>query len=324
MKIRRFLLSHRKILIVFTVMLLLITLSVYQSIYADDDGIPTSTVYWMVEPPFLLDKASTWILPHNGGYLCVTNDGTVACELNAGMSLSFCYTADEPLVKFHALYAKDDTYQILCSAEHDTGYTYSLQTVSADGSLLNALSLYDGGTTVLDCRMNNDCLALLTETQFLVFSITDSVRLLYEQEYTGASPQVCMTDDTVLFSVSAQNESTLYEFEIKTDTVRTAEIPMTPLFALSAAPDKIDSKYLIGCGKDLLGLDEQFTVKERILDLRVTWQRSTTDSTVIQTLSQDNIAAVHPVGTVLYITDTDGRITKLDIFWGNEMQTLLS
>ena len=47
MHIHRFFRSHRKGLISVAVIMLLAVMSVYQSIYADNDGIPTSTVYWI-------------------------------------------------------------------------------------------------------------------------------------------------------------------------------------------------------------------------------------------------------------------------------------
>ena len=75
---------------------------------------------------------------------------------------------------------------------------------------------------------------------------------------------------------------------------------------------------------DLLGLDAQFSVIERFFDLREAWQKSQVDSTVIQTLTQDNISAVFTDGTALYITDSTGTIYKFDVFWGNAMRSLVS
>ena len=130
MKIRQFLLSHRKALIAIAVFVMFIGTSVYQSIYANDDGIPTTTIYWLQETPILLDRDATWILPHDRGYLIVTNDGTYAVHINAGMSLSFVHTADEPQTKFHACFTCDDTYRILCTEQTEQTYSYSLRTVS--------------------------------------------------------------------------------------------------------------------------------------------------------------------------------------------------
>lgn len=324
MEIRRFFLSHRKAFITFAVIVLLIATAVYQSVYADDDGIPTTTVYWLQDTPVNLHGSSAWIIPHKGGFLTISDDRKSVFELNAGMSLSLHQKMDDPHLTALALFAENDTYQLLCCTESDTGYTYSLHTLSADGKTLRTDSLCDSDSAFLDCRMKHQCLALVTETQFLIFSLGDSIQQLYEQPHSGNTPQVCITDDTVLFSISTKKDTTLYEYNISTDTDRTATIVSTPLFALSAAPDNTASKYLIGCGKDLLGLDEQFTVQERFLDLRETWRRRSSDSSVIQTLSQDNIAAVHTVGTVLYITDTHGRVYKFDVFWGDDMQTMAS
>jgi len=324
MNIRHFFYSHRKGLILIAIIVFLISISVFQSIYADDDGIPTTTVYWLQEAPVNLHGSSAWILPHNGGFLAISDDRKSVFELNAGMSLSLHKKLDDPHQTALALFAENNTYQLLCATESDTGYTYSLLILSADGKTLRTVPLCDSGSAFLDCRMNHQCLALLTETQFLIFILGDSVQLLYEYAYSGSTPQVCITDDAVLFSTSTKKESTLYEYSISTNTVRTATIASSPLFSLSAAPDKTQSKYLIGCGKDLLGLDEQFTVKERFLDLRETWKRKESDSSVIQTLSQENIAAIHTIGTVLFVTDTYGRVYKLDVFWGDDMQTLIS
>ena len=320
MKIHQFLMSHRKVWITMAVLVIIISASVYQSIYADDDGIPTTKVYWMQKDPIVLDRASTWISPHNSGYLIITNNGTLACELNAGMSLTFLHTADDPATTFCACFAGDEQYQILCTEQTEQGYSYSLRTVSADGELIGEMKLTENASAYIDCRMEQKTLALITETQFLVFSVSDSAQLLYEQTYTGTSPQVCITEDTVLFSTSANQESTLYEYNITTDTVNNAHLSYAPLFALSAAPSDTDSKYLIGCGKDLLGMDAGFSVKERFLDLRETWQKSDADSTFKQTLTQDSISAIFIDGTALYITDIHGSVYKFDVFWGDAMQ----
>ena len=100
MNIRQFLLSHRKALIVVAFLIMFIGTSVYQSIYANDDGIPTTTIYWPLENSPLVDRDATWILPHDSGYLIITSQGTLAAHINAGMSLSFVHTADEPQTKF--------------------------------------------------------------------------------------------------------------------------------------------------------------------------------------------------------------------------------
>ena len=321
MHIHRFFRSHRKGLISVAVIILLAVMSVYQSIYADDDGIPTSTVYWIQDTPVNLHGSSAWIYPHNGGFLAISDDRNSVFALNAGMSLSLHSKIDDPYRTALALFEENDTYRLLCGTGSEAGYTYSLHTLSADGVNLRTESFFDSEAAFLDCRMNRRCLALVTETQFLIYSLDDAPHLLYEQTYAGHAPQVCITEDTVLFSTSDKTESVLYEYSIETGTVRTAATPQTPLFALSAAPENTESVYLIGCENDLLGLDAQFTVRERFLDLRETWRRSTADSTVIRTLSQENIAAVHTVGTVLYITDTHGRVYKLDVFWGDSMQS---
>ncbi len=324
MKIRQFLLSHRKIWITLAVLVVFISTSVYQSIYANDDGIPTTTVYWLQENPLLLDRDATWILPQDGGYLSVTNDGTLAVHINAGMSLSFVHTADDAQKKFHACFAEDEVYRILCTEQTEDAPAYSLRTVSSDGDILSETVLPEATSAYVDCRMNGDILALVTESQFLVFSVSDTPQLLYTQDYTGTSPQVCITEDTVFFSISAKQESLLYEYNTQTNSQNTASLSYAPLFALAAAPEGTDSKYLIGCGVDLLGMDAQFSVIERFLDLRESWERSTVDSTVIQTLTQDSITAIHTDGTALYITDTRGQIFKFDVFWGEAMQTSLS
>lgn len=312
MKIRQFLLSHRKALIVVAFLVMFIGTSVYQSIYANDDGIPTTTIYWPLENSPLVDRDATWILPHDSGYLIITNQGTLAAHINAGMSLSFVHTADEPQTKFHACFSNDQIYRILCTAQTEQAYTYSLRTVSIDGEILSETVLPGMYSAYVDCRMNGDMLALVTESQFLVFSVSNTAQLLYTQDYTGISPQVCITEDTVLFSVSSGQESLLYEYNMQTAAINTAVLSYAPLFALSAAPDGTDSKYLIGCGADLLGINVQFSVIERFFDLRESWERSTVDSTVKQTLSQDNISAIHTDGTALYITGIRGQVFKFD------------
>lgn len=312
MKIRQFLLSHRKALIVVAFLVMFIGTSVYQSIYANDDGIPTTTIYWPLENSPLVDRDATWILPHDSGYLIITNQGTLAAHINAGMSLSFVHTADEPQTKFHACFSNDQIYRILCTAQTEQAYTYSLRTVSIDGEILSETVLPGTYSAYVDCRMNGDMLALVTESQFLVFSVSNTAQLLYTQDYTGISPQVCITEDTVLFSVSSGQESLLYEYNTQTAAINTAVLSYAPLFALSAAPDGTDSKYLIGCGADLLGINVQFSVIERFFDLRESWERSTVDSTVKHTLSQDNIAAIHTDVTALYITDIRGQVFKFD------------
>lgn len=312
MKIRQFLLSHRKALIVVAFLVMFIGTSVYQSIYANDDGIPTTTIYWPLENSPLVDRDATWILPHDSGYLIITNQGTLAAHINAGMSLSFVHTADEPQTKFHACFSNDQIYRILCTAQTEQAYTYSLRTVSIDGEILSETVLPGTYSAYVDCRMNGDMLALVTESQFLVFSVSNTAQLLYTQDYTGISPQVCITEDTVLFSVSSGQESLLYEYNTQTAAINTAVLSYAPLFALSAAPDGTDSKYLIGCGADLLGINVQFSVIERFFDLRESWERSTVDSTVKHTLSQDNISAIHTDGTALYITDIRGQVFKFD------------
>ncbi|MBE6659346.1 MAG: hypothetical protein E7604_13030 [Ruminococcaceae bacterium] len=321
MHIHRFFRSHRKGLISVAVIIFLVVISVYQSIYADNDGIPTTTIYWLQETPVNLHGSSAWIYPHNGGFLAISDDKKSVFALNAGMSLTLHSKIDDPHRTALALFAENDTYRLLCGTKSNTGYIYSLHTLSADGVNLRTESFLDSEAAFLDCRMNRRCLALVTETQFLIYSLDDAPHLLYQQTYAGHAPQVCITEDTVLFSTSDKTESVLYEYSIETGSVRTAATPQTPLFALSAAPDDTNAKYLIGCGNDLLGLDEQFAVKERFLDLRETWKRKESDSSVIQTLSQKNIAAVHTVGTVLYITDTHGRVYKLDVFWGDSVQS---
>ena len=312
MKIRQFLLSHRKALIVVAFLIMFIGTSVYQSIYANDDGIPTTTIYWPLENSPLVDRDATWILPHDSGYLIITSQGTLAAHINAGMSLSFVHTADEPQTKFHACFSNDQIYRILCTAQTEQAYTYSLRTVSIDGEILSETVLPGTYSAYVDCRMNGDMLALVTESQFLVFSVSNTAQLLYTQDYTGISPQVCITEDTVLFSVSSGQESLLYEYNTQTAAINTAVLSYAPLFALSAAPNGTDSKYLIGCGADLLGINVQFSVIERFFDLRESWERSTVDSTVKQTLSQDNISAIHTDGTALYITDIRGQVFKFD------------
>ena len=312
MNIRQFLLSHRKALIVVAFLIMFIGTSVYQSIYANDDDIPTTTIYWPLENSPLVDRDATWILPHDSGYLIITNQGTLAAHINAGMSLSFVHTADEPQTKFHACFSNDQIYRILCTAQTEQAYTYSLRTVSIDGEILSETVLPGTYSAYVDCRMNGDMLALVTESQFLVFSVSNTAQLLYTQDYTGISPQVCITEDTVLFSVSSGQESLLYEYNTQTAAINTAVLSYAPLFALSAAPDGTDSKYLIGCGADLLGINVQFSVIERFFDLRESWERSTVDSTVKQTLSQDNISAIHTDGTALYITDIRGQVFKFD------------
>ena len=312
MNIRQFLLSHRKALIVVAFLVMFIGTSVYQSIYANDDGIPTTTIYWPLENSPLVDRDATWILPHDSGYLIITSQGTLAAHINAGMSLSFVHTADEPQTKFHACFSNDQIYRILCTAQTEQAYTYSLRTVSIDGEILSETVLPGTYSAYVDCRMNGDMLALVTESQFLVFSVSNTAQLLYTQDYTGISPQVCITEDTVLFSVSSGQESLLYEYNTQTAAINTAVLSYAPLFALSAAPDGTDSKYLIGCGADLLGINVQFSVIERFFDLRESWERSTVDSTVKQTLSQDNISAIHTDGTALYITDIRGQVFKFD------------
>ena len=312
MNIRQFLLSHRKALIVVAFLVMFIGTSVYQSIYANDDGIPTTTIYWPLENSPLFDRDATWILPHDSGYLMITSQGTLAAHINAGMSLSFIHTADEPQTKFHACFSNDQTYRILCTAQTEQAYTYSLRTVSIDGEILSETVLPGMYSAYVDCRMNGDMLALVTESQFLVFSVSQTAQLLYTQDYTGISPQVCITEDTVLFSVSSGQESLLYEYNTQTAAINTAVLSYAPLFALSAAPDGTDSKYLIGCGADLLGINVQFSVIERFFDLRESWERSTVDSTVKQTLSQDNVSAIHTDGTALYITDIRGQVFKFD------------
>ena len=312
MNIRQFLLSHRKALIVVAFLIMFIGTSVYQSIYANDDGIPTTTIYWPLENSPLVDRDATWILPHDSGYLIITNQGTLAAHINAGMSLSFVHTADEPQTKFHACFSNDQIYRILCTAQTEQAYTYSLRTVSIDGEILSETVLPGTYSAYVDCRMNGDMLALVTESQFLVFSVSNTAQLLYTQDYTGISPQVCITEDNVLFSVSSGQESLLYEYNTQTAAINTAVLSYAPLFALSAAPDGTDSKYLIGCGADLLGINVQFSVIERFFDLRESWERSTVDSTVKQTLSQDNISAIHTDGTALYITDIRGQVFKFD------------
>ena len=312
MNIRQFLLSHRKALIVVAFLVMFIGTSVYQSIYANDDSIPTTTIYWPLENSPLIDRDATWILPHDSGYLIITNQGTLAAHINAGMSLSFVHTADEPQTKFHACFSNDQIYRILCTAQTEQAYTYSLRTVSIDGEILSETVLPGTYSAYVDCRMNGDMLALVTESQFLVFSVSNTAQLLYTQDYTGISPQVCITEDTVLFSVSSGQESLLYEYNTQTAAINTAVLSYAPLFALSAAPDGTDSKYLIGCGADLLGINVQFSVIERFFDLRESWERSTVDSTVKQTLSQDNISAIHTDGTALYITDIRGQVFKFD------------
>lgn len=319
-RIHLFMRHHKMVIIAVCTLLLFISISVYQSIYADEDGIPTTKVYWMVDTPLPIDKLSTWILPHNGGYLIITDNGTLACELNAGMSLSFIYPSDDPTTTFHACFAEDHCYQILSSKPAGQAFTYSLRTVSAEGEIIAETILTESTSAYVDCRMEQNTLALITETQFLVFSVSDTAQLLHKQAYSGTSPQVCITDDTVLFSTSVDNQSLLAEYSIVNHTVNTASIPYAPLFALSAAPSGTDSKYLIGCGKDLFGMDAQFSTKERFLDLRETWQKSKADSTFKQTLSQDNISAVYTDETVLYIIDNHGCIYKLDVFWGDSMQ----
>lgn len=320
-RIHLFMRHHKTAFIAIFTLLLFISISVYQSIYADDDGIPTAKVYWMTDTPLPIDKLSTWILPHNGGYLIITDNGTLACELNAGLSLSFFYPSDDPQTIFHACFSEDNRYQILSSKPSGQVFKYSLRTVSADGEIIAETILTESAAAYVDCRMEQNTLALITETQFLVFSVSDTAQQLYEQAYTGTSPQVCITDDTVLFSASIDNQSLLVEYSIADRTVNTAAISYAPLFALSAAPSGTDSKYLIGCGKDLFGMDAQFSVKERFLDLRETWQKSKADSTFKQTLTQDNISAVFTDGTALYITDNQGCVYKLDVFWGDLMQT---
>ena len=312
MKIRQFLLSHRKALIVVAFLIMFIGTSVYQSIYANDDDIPTTTIYWPLENSPLVDRDATWILPHDSGYLIITSQGTLAAHINAGMSLSFVHTADEPQTKFHACFSNDQIYRILCTAQTEQAYTYSLRTVSIDGEILSETVLPGTYSAYVDCRMNGDMLALVTESQFLVFSVSNTAQLLYTQDYTGISPQICITEDTVLFSVSSEQESLLYEYNTQTAAINTAVLSYAPLFALSAAPDGTDSKYLIGCGADLLGINVQFSVIERFFDLRESWERSTVDSTVKQTLSQDNISAIHTDGTALYITDIRGQVFKFD------------
>ena len=312
MNIRQFLLSHRKALIVVAFLVMFIGTSVYQSIYANDDGIPTTTIYWPLENSPLVDRDATWILPHDSGYLIITSQGTLAAHINAGMSLSFVHTADEPQTKFHACFSNDQIYRILCTAQTEQAYTYSLRAVSIDGEILSETVLPGTYSAYVDCRMNGDMLALVTESQFLVFSVSNTAQLLYTQDYTGISPQVCITEDTVLFSVSSGQESLLYEYNTQTAAINTAVLSYAPLFALSAAPDGTDSKYLIGCGADLLGINVQFSVIERFFDLRESWERSTVDSTVKQTLSQDNISAIHTDGTALYITDIRGQVFKFD------------
>lgn len=312
MNIRQFLLSHRKALIVVAFLVMFIGTSVYQSIYANDDGIPTTTIYWPLENSPLVDRDATWILPHDSGYLIITNQGTLAAHINAGMSLSFVHTADEPQTKFHACFSNDQIYRILCTAQTEQAYTYSLRTVSIDGEILSETVLPGTYSAYVDCRMNGDMLALVTESQFLVFSVSNTAQLLYTQDYTGISPQVCITEDNVLFSVSSGQESLLYEYNTQTAAINTAVLSYAPLFALSAAPNGTDSKYLIGCGADLLGINVQFSVIERFFDLRESWERSTVDSTVKQTLSQDNISAIHTDGTALYITDIRGQVFKFD------------
>ena len=319
MKIRQFLLSHRKVWISLAVLVVFVGASVYQSIYANDDGLPTTTVYWLVEDPLQIDRDASWVLPHDGGYLMVTNEGTLACGINAGMSLSFVYTADDAQTKLLACCACDEDYLILCAGQAESEYLYSLRTVSADGEMLREIALPDRYTAYVDCRMMGNILALVTETQFLVFSVSDTPQLLFAQDHTGTSPQVCITEDTVLFSTSEKTQSTLYEYSLTTDTVRTASLAKAPLFALSAAPDGTDSKYLIGCGTDLLGLDAQFSITERFFDLREAWQKSQVDSTFQKTLTQDNISAVFTDGTILYITDINGTVYKFDVFWGDSM-----
>jgi len=315
-KIRQFLMFHRKVFIAVAVILILISTAVYQSIHANDDGIPTTKVYWMMDT-LPLDRLSTWILPHNNGYLSVTNSGTLVCELNAGMSLSFYYPANDPNLKFHACFAKDEQYQILCTEQSEQGCMYSLRTVSADGERIKDIDLFTSDAAFVDCRLHEDILAMITETHFYIFSVSDAAHLLYEQAYAGTSPQVCITKDTVLFSTSADEESTLYEYSIPTDSSNRAVLSYAPLYAMSAAPSGTDSKYLIGCGNDLLGMDAQFSINERFLDLRESWTRSTDDSTIVQTLSQDNISAIYTDGTVIYITDTRGTVFKFDVFWGD-------
>lgn len=312
MKIRQFLLSHRKALIVVAFLIMFIGTSVYQSIYANDDDIPTTTIYWPLENSPLVDRDATWILPHDSGYLIITSQGTLAAHINAGMSLSFVHTADEPQTKFHACFSNDQIYRILCTAQTEQAYTYSLRTVSIDGEILSETVLPGTYSAYVDYRMNGDMLALVTESQFLVFSVSNTAQLLYTQDYTGISPQVCITEDNVLFSVSSGQESLLYEYNTQTAAINTAVLSYAPLFALSAAPNGTDSKYLIGCGADLLGINVQFSVIERFFDLRESWERSTVDSTVKQTLSQDNISAIHTDGTALYITDIRGQVFKFD------------
>lgn len=312
MNIRQFLLSHRKALIVVAFLVMFIGTSVYQSIYANDDGIPTTTIYWPLENSPLVDRDATWILPHDSGYLIITSQGTLAAYINTGMSLSFVHTADEPQTKFHACFSNDQIYRILCTAQTEQAYTYSLRAVSIDGEILSETVLPGTYSAYVDCRMNGDMLALVTESQFLVFSVSNTAQLLYTQDYTGISPQICITEDTVLFSVSSEQESLLYEYNTQTAAINTAVLSYAPLFALSAAPDGTDSKYLIGCGADLLGINVQFSVIERFFDLRESWERSTVDSTVKQTLSQDNISAIHTDGTALYITDIRGQVFKFD------------
>lgn len=312
MKLRQFLLSHRKALIVVAFLVMFIGTSVYQSIYANDDGIPTTTIYWPLENSPLFDRDATWILPHDSGYLMITSQGTLAAHINAGMSLSFVHTADKPQTKFHACFSNDQIYRILCTAQTEQTLTYSLRAVSIDGEILSETVLPGTYSAYVDCRMNGDMLALVTESQFLVFSVSNTAQLLYAQDYTGTAPQVCITENTVLFSISSGQESLLYEYNTQTAVINTAVLSYAPLFALSAAPDGTDSKYLIGCGTDLLGIDAQFSVIERFFDLRETWERSTVDSTVKHTLSQDNIAAIHTDVTALYITDIRGQVFKFD------------
>ena len=206
MKIRQFLLSNRKVWITLAVLVVFIGTSVYQSIYANEDGLPTTTVYWMIEEPIQIDRDAAWILPHDGGYLLTTNDGTLACGINAGMSLSFLHTAYETQTKLLACAADDEDYRILCAEQEEQAYVYSLRTVSSDGEILHEIPLPDRYPAYVDCRMTEDTLALVTESQFLVFSISDTAQLLYVQDYTGTSPQVCITEDTVLFSTSSDAE----------------------------------------------------------------------------------------------------------------------
>ena len=77
MHIQRFFHSHRKSLISVAVIIFLVVISVYQSIYADNDGIPTTTIYWLQETPVNLHGSSAWIYPHNGGFLAISDDKKV-------------------------------------------------------------------------------------------------------------------------------------------------------------------------------------------------------------------------------------------------------